>query len=323
MSPPQVSGYDAERPRKRQNRGDTPPSPDPLNLFEMPDSPAVMRPGQRRKPQTTMPSSTSSDESPAETSRDVAGPSKPRLVRGGRSNAPTPLSSSTDLLASANFVRFKFGYPEHPLPRIQAAWQHGGGDEARAAALLNDPSWQPPPPKPTGVVAVKRAQDTADIGRVKEVEEANKAERARVKQMGKKSMIYAKPGPSSPVKAIPNIVKSSSATPAPPPTTPPTPATPDNPELSRARSKRLKRKVIESDSEPDYKDSDEGESDPEQEDENQRTAFEYFNSATAEALQELTGTPLPVILHISELTLPQAVVQSRQRRLWSYDRSLR
>ncbi|EKM54402.1 uncharacterized protein PHACADRAFT_97789 [Phanerochaete carnosa HHB-10118-sp] len=107
--------------------------------------------------------------------------------------------------------------------------------------------------------------------------------------MGKKSMIYAKPGPSSPVKTVPNTIQSPSATPVPPPTTPPTPATPDSPELSRPAPKRLRRKIVESDSEPDYRDSDDDETDFEEYNANQEAAFEYFNTATAEALQELTG----------------------------------
>lgn len=308
MSPPPVNGHDLERPRKRQNRGDTPvpPSPDPLDLFKVPDSPEVLRPGQRRRPQA-MSLSTSSDESLAESSREVAGTSKPQLVRGEHSDAPTPPSSSSDVVNAANFVVFQVSHPEHSLPRIRAAWQQSGGDQNKASALLADPSWQPPPPppppqaKPVSVAAVKRAPDAVDVGRVKEVEEANKAERARVKEMGKKSIIYARAGPSSPTKAATSVATSSSSTPAPPPTTPPTPATPDSPELGRARPRRLRKHIVESDSEPDFQDSDKDESDKEEEDANEQAAFDYFNSATAEALQELTGCSVEQAKKIVEL----------------------
>ncbi|GJE95475.1 ATP-dependent helicase [Phanerochaete sordida] len=305
MSPPSANGHDVERPRKRQNRGETPPSPDPLDILNAPDSPQVLRPGQRRKPQTIT-LSTSSDDSLVESSRDIAGPSTSRLVRGERLAAPTP-SSSSDLLNTGNFLAFKISYPLESFARIQAAWQLSGADQSKAAALLSDPTWQPPPPpppRPIAVATVKRAPEAADMGRVKEVEEANKAERARVKEMGKKSMIYAGRGPASPVKAVASIASvatSSSSTPVPPPSTPPTPATPDSPEVGRAQPKRLRKKVIESDSEPDYRDSDDEASEEEEEDANRQTAYEYFNSATAEALQELTGCSAEQAKKIVEL----------------------
>lgn len=288
-SPVKLNGHDGERPRKRQNRGDSLASPDPIDLFDSPGSPEIMRPGQRRKPNTNLLSSpVSSDESLLESTRDVAGPSKPRLVRGQRANSTT--SSTTEPPPNdAAYIRFKFSHPEHPVSRCSAAWQHSSGDEAKATALLNDPSWQPPL-KSAPVAVVKRVQTPAELGRVKEVEEASKAERARFREKGKQSIIYAKAGPSSvappPAKAIPNNIKSSSATPA--RATPPIPVTPDSPEVGRP-TKRLKRKVVESDSEPDYADDDEDNGDSASDDINEQAAFDYFNSASPEALQELTG----------------------------------
>lgn len=287
MSSP-LNGHDGERPRKRQNRGDSPASPDPIDLLESPGSPEIVRPGQRRKAQASvLSSSASSDESLHESTRDVAGPSKPRLVRGQRSDSAA--SSATEGLPnSANFLLFQFSNPTHTAARARAAWQQSGGDAARATTLLNDPAWQPP--KPVAVATVKRAQHPAELGRVKEVEEASKAERARVKEMGKKSMIYAsRPGlptvtpPAS--KAIPNTVKSSSATPA----RAATPLSPGSPEIGRARPKRLQRRVVDSDSEADFAESDDAKSDDE-DDVNEQAAFDYFNSCSPAALQELTGT---------------------------------
>lgn len=295
-----LSGHDGERPRKRQNRGDSPPSPDPIDLFDTPGSPEIVRPGQRRKPNasvlsSSVSSSVSSDESLLESSREVAGPSKPRLVRGERTSSPalrfTPEYSHAPPQNDAKLNMFKFSHPEHPPARVVAAWQHSGGDEAKATVLLGDPSWHPPTPKPSPIAMVKRIQKSAELGRVKEVDDASKAERARVREIGRKSMIYAKPGSSVATpptsKAIPNLVKSSSATPV--PLRQPTPTTPDSPEVIRAPGKRIKRKVIESDSEPDYAESDEDKGDSEPDDANEQAAFDYLNSSSSEALQELTG----------------------------------
>jgi SWI/SNF-related matrix-associated actin-dependent regulator of chromatin subfamily A containing DEAD/H box 1 len=283
--------HDGEPPRKRQNRGNTPPSPDPLNLLDTPNSPEILRPGQRRRPNTSLlASSPSSDESVPDIPRNSAGPSKPRLVRGERAPLP-PISSTEDVQSKAAFLRFKFSQPTEAPARIQAAWSSSGGDETKAAALLSDPSWQPPQPKPPPGAVVRRPQESPELGRVKEVEDATKAERARVRERGKKSIIYAKHGQpvTSPLasRAIPSTVtKSSSSTPLLPPSTPPTP---DSPEIGRARLKHIKRKVIDSDSEPEYAESDDKD-DSDSGDANERAAFKYFNSATPEALQELTGT---------------------------------
>ncbi|KIP08428.1 hypothetical protein PHLGIDRAFT_69414 [Phlebiopsis gigantea 11061_1 CR5-6] len=200
---------------------------------------------------------------------------------------------------------FRISHPEHPPTRVVAAWQHSGGDEGKATTLLKDTSWQPPTPKPSPIVTVKRIQTSAELGRVKEVEDATKAERARVREMGKKSIIYAKPGssaaPATPMaKAIPNLVKSSSHTPT--PARQSTPPTPDSPEVVRAPGKRLKRKVIESDSEGDYASSDDDNDKTSQgPDIHELQALEHFDSATPEALQELTGCSVDQAKKIVEL----------------------
>jgi SWI/SNF-related matrix-associated actin-dependent regulator 1 of chromatin subfamily A len=118
------------------------------------------------------------------------------------------------------------------------------------------------------------------VGRVKEIDEATKAQRAAAKEMGKNSLIYAN-------RPAPRI--------SPPPTprgilhTPISPATPLSPEVSRPRTKRARKTaVIDSDSETEAEDqlhvskrqkvtSDES------------RALNYFNNAGAEGLQELTG----------------------------------
>lgn len=310
VSPMQVDEHDGERPRKRLNRGELPESPDPLNLLNTPGSPEIIRPGQRKKVNSNiLPSSISSDESFLESTGDIAGPSKPRLVRGERANSPTsritPERTPVHPQNDAKFNMFRISHPEHPPTRVVAAWQHSGGDEGKATTLLKDTSWQPPTPKPSPIVTVKRIQTSAELGRVKEVEDATKAERARVREMGKKSIIYAKPGssaaPATPMaKAIPNLVKSSSHTPT--PARQSTPPTPDSPEVVRAPGKRLKRKVIESDSEGDYASSDDDNDKTSQgPDINELQALEHFNSATPEALQELTGCSVDQAQKIVEL----------------------
>lgn len=273
-------GRDGERPLKRQNRGQSPPSPDPLNVLDTPDSPEIVRPGQRRKPNGAVPMSiVSSDDSFSEASKD-AGPSRPRLIRGPRTVPQTPPTPQSDAAAT----RFRISHPEHDPTRAQAAWQEAGGDVARATALLNDSSWQPH--RPSNIATVKTPQKSVESGRVKELEDATKAGRAALREKGKKSMIYAKsalPTTTPPAsKAIPNTTKPAPATPVRPPT-------PDSPEVSLPQPKRLKRKIIDSDSEPDFDDSEDDRHSSDAEDANEQQAYDYFNSASSEALQELTG----------------------------------
>ena len=69
---------------------------------------------------------------------------------------------------------------------------------------------------------------------------------------------------------------------------------PLSPEIGRPR-KRLKRKVVDSDSEPDFMESDEEDSDHVRKtSSDEQRALEYYNETSAEGLQELTGTSVPL-----------------------------
>jgi len=166
--------------------------------------------------------------------------------------------------------------------RVQAAWTHAKGDVKRATELLSDPLWTD-----TQVSAPNHAHQDA-IGRVREIEEANKAQRVAAKEKGKKSMIYANrpilevkpPSVSTPiVKPVGDLKKP--------------PGSPETPVVAPVRRKRIKKLVVDSDSDLDFLDSKEDgriEKRGRPDNSNESRVLDYFNVAGAEALQELTGT---------------------------------
>lgn len=278
------SREDGEPPRKRLNRGGSPA--DPADLFNVPDSPDVQRLGARRK--TNNNALLSSDESLPEIDKDVAGPSKPRLTRGPPSEVPTSVPSTPSMNSEATndseskFIRFKIvNQFENSEARIRAAWQQANEDVRKATELLQDRNFMAhPPPSSPSAVKPKPTRPTVETGRVKELEEASKAERARVKEMGKKSAIYSALTTSTPPVSKANGEKS---------IPPPTPATPGSPEVARPRVKRVKRKIVDSDSEAEFSGSDNEKRISRRESTSEEDALAYFNTSSAEALQELTG----------------------------------
>ena len=291
-----------EPPRKRINRGPSESPPDPIDLFRIqgspdfqrpvPGSPEVQRPGQRRRLNTNhVVSSASDDESVSETARGLAGPSKPRIVRG-HPPKPEPLSSepSQSDIDEEKFKTWKFTQPIHSVDVARAAWKQAGGDERKADALLSDPNWKAPSLSPS-----KPTVRSVETGRVKEVVEANKAERARMREMGKKSMIYQ----SRPTLDGKPVSKSGLPTITPPASRATidltaSPVTPGSPAIALKKPKRLKRKILESDSEPEIVevDSDVEERRPTPPSSGPSTSkktLDYFNTASAEALMELSG----------------------------------
>ncbi|TCD69809.1 hypothetical protein EIP91_006122 [Steccherinum ochraceum] len=304
-----------EPPRKRVNRGPSESPPDPLDLFRIPDSPDVVhrrmplpgspeiqRPGQRRKlaSSSVVVSSASDDDSVSEIP-GLAGPSKPRIVRGQPAQ-PDPISSepSQSDLEEEKFKKWKMTQPLYPLHLLREAWRQAKGDQGKAEALLGDPNWKPTPPASPAKVAT-----LSETGRVKEVEEANKAEKLRMREMGKKSMIYqgrtalegkpvsmaGLPVATPPVsRATIDLTKS--------------PMTPGSPEILVKKGKRLKRKIMESDeeSEPEIIELEppSRKASPSVGTHFKRT-LEFFNTATAEGLQELTGCSVAQAQKIIEL----------------------
>ena len=265
-------------PRKRPNLG---PFQDALSITDSPPSPEIRRAGQKRRPVNSSMdiSSLSSDDSLPGPGDMLASSSKSRIVRGRPSPSPKP--PPVDPEAERRFNMFKISMPGHPPARVEAAWRQAGGDVVKAGALLSDPNWRPTP-------AASLVTEKEVVGRVKELDEANKALRAAVKEKGKKSMIYANrsnletqiQSSSTPTtsKAVLDLTMS--------PTSPLTPIA-----VRAPRRKRVKKLVIGSET----ADSDE---DDERESKRGRTdgtpyeeirAFEYFNTAEKAALQELTG----------------------------------
>ena len=274
---------DNHQPRKRLNRGPPPPSSpdDPLNIIESPTSPAIQRLGQRRRLVSngmSMQSSASDDESLPDIKSIIGGPSKPRIVRGRRPSSPEP-SPSGIATEDPRFTRFKVTMPMHSANTTRAAWDEAGGDVKKATALLSDHTWRPRHP-PT------LKQEHIETGRVKEVEEAHRANRAAAKEKAKKSSIYAN-------RAILDAKTQRASTPQ--PHSPSTKSTIDLTESSVAPvapQRRRIRRMVDSDSEVDFNDSEpEARSSvPPPKPNNIRSrALEFFNTAGIEALQELTG----------------------------------
>ena len=266
-------------PRKKVNRRT---SDDAFITPESPPSPGVQRAGQRRQITTAGVDaiSMSSDDSLQESSRMLAGPSKPRLTKHRPSPSPDSLAVS-DTPQDQRFIGFKMTMPTESAARVQAAWNQAGGDVKRATELLSDRSWSPYP------VAAKVEKEA--FGKVKEIDQAFKSQRAALKEKGKKSMIYAnrpvleaKP-PSTPLtqKSVIDL-------------TSPFPASPFTPAMKVPQRKRAKKLVIDSDSEPDFEDDTRSEDDRDRkrgrlENTYENRAMEYLNSSASEALQELAG----------------------------------
>ena len=274
-------------PRKKVNRRT---SDDAFITPESPPSPAVQRAGQRRQITTTAidAMSMSSDDSLQESSRMLAGPSKPRLTKHLLSPSPDSQAVS-ETPQDQRFIGFKMTMPTESAARVQAAWNQAGGDVKRATELLSDRSWSPYPVVPAKV-------EKEAFGRVKEIDEAFKSQRAALKEKGKKSMIYANRPvleaklPSTPLaqKSVIDLTALS-------------PASPFTPAIKVPQRKRAKKLVIDSDSEPDFEDGHGTCSDDDRdrkrgrlENTYENRAMEYLNSSASEALQELTGELIAV-----------------------------
>lgn len=273
---------DGERPRKRLNRGE---SEDPIDFLKKPDSPDVLRLAEpKRFDDSVSMSSVSSDESLPDASDSIAGPSRSRIIR--RMTTPPPPSSSEPPPPEkeAKFNVWRILNMNHATDVLRAAWQQASGDEAKATSLLNDPTFKPPSASASapGRAVVK---STPSSSRDKGLDDANKAQRAAVREKGKKSVIYQRPHvENKPVVSTPPT--SSSALPK------ESPRTPGSPQVVQPRGKRLKRKVVDSESE------DEVDSAPpvringkraKDESSDEHRVLKYFNATSVEGLQELTG----------------------------------
>jgi len=269
------SPSDDSRPRKRINRG--PQSPDPIDLTL--SSPEVSRPAQRRRVVSSSDDSELPSNAPSNSFRRVG----------------NPPDSSTDDEEKRVYTRFRVSNPQYPPDMIDAAWREARRNEEAALRLLQNPNWKPKVPEPVSPATVTRSE-LSTTGRVREVEEAHKAQRAAVKEKSKKSSIYAN-RPALDVKHQRPVT--------PPPKSQPKPKPPldlDSPTspVIAARRKRIKR-VVESESEAEGSGGDDSrQSSPiavepteliesTEPTEYETRALEFFNTSKIEELQELTG----------------------------------
>ncbi|KAJ7647277.1 SNF2 family N-terminal domain-containing protein [Roridomyces roridus] len=268
-------------PRKRPNLG-----PTMIDLTDSPvSSPQVRAPGKRRVADGI--DSSSDDELPAVPL--LAGPSKPRLTRGRPTESPAPASEE-----HVKFTRFKITMPGEDPRRVEAAWLYAEKDVKKATELVSDLNWV----VPQGLVLQTSSplSRPETIGRVRELDEATKAQRMATKELGKRSAIYANRTTLDTHQFrhyTPPQTRQRAASPAPRTSVP------------RRRTKKL---VVASDSEHDYSDSD-GEQ-PER-NSNQTVsairALSYFNTASSEALQELTGCTPEQAAAIIELRVFESI----------------
>ena len=266
------------RPRKRINRG--PQSPDPIDLTL--SSPEALRPAQRRRVVSSSDDSELPSNAPSNSLRRVG----------------NPPDSSTDDEEKRVYTRFRVSNPQYPPDLIDAAWKEARRNEEAALRLLQNPNWKPKVPEPVSPAKAIRSESST-TGRVKEIEEAHKAQRAAVKEMSKKSSIYAN-------RLALDVKHQRPATP--PPKSQPrvrTPIEPDSPTspVVVIRRKRAKR-VVDSESEAEGSEGD----DPRRsspvpveptdveptdveptETEYEVRALEFFNTSKLEELQGLTG----------------------------------
>lgn len=268
-------------PRKRPNLG-----PTTIDLTNSPDSPQVRRPGAKRRVASEVDSSSDEDFLPETL---MEGPSKSRITRSRPPPAvpfvppPAPITPDNDIL----FMRFKLTMPMEDPRRVEAAWAQSRKDVKVATALLSDVNWSPPAPIvapiPIPAPGLSPSPNKDAVGRVKEVDEATKAQRIATKELGKKSAIYAN-------RTTLDTVQFRHYTPP-----QPVERTVSSPAPRIMPRKRITRKlVVDSDSEPNYTDSDDELQNRSRPDDTERyglRALAYFNTSSSEALQELTGQP--------------------------------
>lgn len=283
-SPPSITGL--IRPRGEDDPSDTPPrkrSRPPITegspeVISIPGSPLAQKSGQHRAPVPTRIAnlSISSDESILDANANSS-----RIVRGTR---PPDRHAAETVDDGPGFLPFRMTFPQFEDGKVRAAWRQAGRDVRAATSLLIDPSfsYQPsPPPVPKALSPVL----SPATGRIKELEDARLAERAVAKEKGKKSMIYA---------ARTNLAHRNSTPPAQQTTEDASQQSPISPIVQIRRLKRPKVIANSDDEEQSKSDSDKesirGMQRAEKTSPEEHRALSYFNSTSAEGLQELTGT---------------------------------
>ncbi|KIY46765.1 hypothetical protein FISHEDRAFT_46591 [Fistulina hepatica ATCC 64428] len=216
----------------------------------------------------------------------AASTSTSRLVKGTRPVPPAP-SRPADPFSTPAFTQFKIVNPDQKPVRLQAAWLAAKGDTNEATRLVEDMTWNPEPSAALGKASPKRP--AADVGKVPEIAERLKAQRAEKKEKAQRSAIYAK-------RAALDTVHGSPKTPAPTKRRIDSidiPDSPDSPTVN-IRAKRARTTQIVSDSEGDDDDvvevlsSSGRKASPVKLDPESQT-LKYLNTKDRAALQELTG----------------------------------
>jgi len=256
---PRDLSQDEGSPRKRLNRGR-------LEGSTSMSPPAKSHQSSPRPRAISDAFSISSEDSFPDVSR-LTGSSNVRIHRKSASATDTV----ADPFSDPEFIKFKMTMPIESPQRVRAAWAQAGGNSLRATALIADSTWSP--------ASYKVERD--DVGRVKEVEEATRAQKLAVKEKGKKSMIYAnRMTLETKVQSTPKHEGTSPVDLA---------LTPATPVIAPPRRKRLKNR-IDSDSEAEDSEEDERQMKRERiENTDETRALDYLNTTTSEGMQELTG----------------------------------
>lgn len=260
---PRDPSQDEGPPRKRLNRG----RPDDATSMSPPPRIESHQPNPR--PRTISDTfSISSEDSLPDISR-LTSSSNTRIHRKSTSSIDAAVEPFND----PDFIKFQLTMPGEQPVRVRAAWKQSGSNFQRATALMADLSWSP-------LLNPDKAERD-DIGRVKEVEEATRAQKIAVKEKGKKSMIYAN-----------RITLETKVQSTPKQEGPPSvdlTQTPTTPLITAPRRKRLKIQV-ESESEAEASGEEERERKRERfENLHEIRALDYLNTTSCDGIQELTG----------------------------------
>lgn len=284
----EVDGYAEDGPpRKRINRGGSADALPVVNAHP-PDSPEIQRLGQRRKANMSLGGlSTSSDDSMPDIRQSLE-PSingQSRILRGLRPDSLEPTEPRDTTYNKDAFAKFRLSNIERDINLVQAAWTQAGGDEKKATYFLDDPLW-----KPHSLSAESRSpklnaatDHAAETGRVSEVDEATKANRAALREKAKKSSIYANRAVLDTNQPTPTSAVSTSSIPM--VASPTSPSTP----LVIPRRRRVNQVVFSDSDESDSEDG-AGRSQNAPVDDTEGRALNFLNTANTDGLQELTGT---------------------------------
>ena len=283
----EVDGYTEDGPpRKRMNRGG-PADTLPVLNTHAPDSPEIQRLGQRRTANVSLGGLSTSSEDSMPDIRQSLEPSitgLSRILRGRRPDSSEPTEPRDTMHNKDAFAKFWLSNIERDINLVQAAWAQAGGDEKKATSFLHDPLWKPPSfsTESTSPKLNSAPDPPLETGRVAEVDEATKANRAALREKAKKSSIYANRAVLDANQSTPTSAVSTSSIPI--VASPTSPSTP----LVIPRRRRVNQVIVSDSDESDNEEA--GPSQGAPVDDTERRALDFLNTANTDGLQELTGT---------------------------------